>query len=106
MNMYSPLLLHGSNGRQKLALVEFFNYTNVFEKYIGHSNQVVTLHYLTSNDNEMNAKFNYADVTIDFFIQQDKIVYQYYPVGILQGLSKLGGIIAIFNIGILLNAMH
>jgi hypothetical protein len=54
----------------------------------------------------MNVKFNYADMTIDFFVQQDKITYKYYPIGLLSGLSKLGGIIAIFNIGILLNALH
>ena len=106
MNQYSPLLLHASNGRQKLALVEFNNYTSVFDFYSGQSNKIETLQYLTSNDNEMNAKFNYADMTIDFFVQQDKITYKYYPIGLLQGLSKLGGIIAIFNIGILLNAFH
>jgi hypothetical protein len=51
--------------------------------YSGHSTKVETLQYLTSNDNEMNSKFNYADMTIDFFVQQDKITYKYYPIGLL-----------------------
>ena len=39
-------------------------------------------------------------------MQQDKIIYDYYPAGIIQGLSRLGGLIAIFNIGIILNFVH
>jgi uncharacterized membrane protein len=61
---------------------------------------------LTSNDNVMDSAFNYGNMTIDFFVQQDMVTYEYYPSGILQGLSKLGGLIAIFNISIILNYFH
>lgn len=106
MNTYSPLIKYSGNARQKLAYNEFNNYTSILNKYLGNSSNTETLQFLTSNDNEMDPEFNYANITIDFYVQQDKIIYDYYPSGILTGLSKLGGLIAIFNISIFLKFMH
>jgi len=43
---------------------------------------------------------------LGFFIQQDKVIYQYYPSGFLQALSKLGGLLAILKVGIIIESLH
>ena len=106
INIYSPSIMPQSVSRQKLVLVEFNNYTSSLEMYLGHSSKIETFQLISSNNDEIDEKSIHGDVVINFYIQQDKLTYQYYPVGILQGLSKLGGIIAIFNISILLNILH
>ena len=30
---------------------------------------------MNSNDDEMDEQYNYGNITIDFFVQQDKVAY-------------------------------
>jgi hypothetical protein len=39
-------------------------------------------------------------------IHQDIEIYNYYPSGFIEAFSKLGGLLALLNIGLALNFVH
>lgn len=39
-------------------------------------------------------------------INQEAKIYDFYPSGLLEAISKLGGLVAILNVGVLLNILH
>jgi hypothetical protein len=45
-------------------------------------------------------------VVLGFKVQEDTEVYKYYPSGLINAFSKLGGLLAFLKIGALLNYMH
>ena len=39
-------------------------------------------------------------------VQQDSDIYKYYPSGLITAISKLGGLLAILNVGVILSFLH
>ena len=65
-----------------------------------------TLQYISQNTNALDEFLLASSARLSFLVQKEKEIFQYYPTGIVQMLTKMGGLLAILNFTIIINYMH
>lgn len=103
LNNYAPYIPYKSLASQKLTFVKFRNYSSVTQYYLSRPDKdIEVLQYASQNHDIQNDPFYVSRSSLNFYIHQDKEIYDFYPSGIMIALSKLGGLLAILNISMLI----
>ncbi len=65
-----------------------------------------SLQYISQNTDSLDEFLQAEAARLLFLVQKEKEIYLYYPTGIVQMLSKMGGLLAILNVSIIISYFH